>query len=263
MADEKMRYMAALEGAEIDLKLLARCFTTNECRVAHGEWPKIGTGKLYMLSASSLDLIPQEERRMVPSVNGTQIEGVFDLTWSVAADQTKHLLGAMNGAARLIQDQYKPVSVNSLHKFTLAGEWWGSSVTKPWGDNWRNYPMPSAQEGLPEIVRLWTRAGLKSEAVQFALAMYGTMPITWTMLYMVYEVIRDDMNGDLSSFISKKKESDFRKSANHARQLNQGPRHAFRSIIDPTKLMSLDDGKLIVHHLMNRWLGQKVGKVVT
>jgi len=203
---------------------------------------------------------------MVPNVNGTQIEGVFDLMWSTVADEAKRLLGAMNGAARLIQDQYKPVSVNSLHKFTLNGEWKGSSVTKPWGDTWRDYPMPSIQDGLPEMVRLWTRAGLESEAVQFALTMYGTMPITWTMLYMVYEVIKDDMKlmgRDLSDLISKKKESDFRKSANHARHPSQGPRHAFRTKLNPDNLVSFDRSKLIVHHLLNQWLGEKVGKVVT
>lgn len=260
---DKAKYIAILVGSEIDLKLLSHCFTEEMCRVSYSALPDVGAGEFYFLESTELSFEPAWERKTLTKADDREEEVRLDRNWETARDCAERLLNTMHGAARLVRSQYKPVSLGSMHKFDLNGGWLGSAANGSWGDDrWRNYGMPPNTTGLTELVREWVIRGSNDEAVAFALSIYGTLPISWTMLYMVYEVVRDDVNDNFSNLISQKDLKEFTKAANNARDLRNGPRHAFQTALDESVLITLSEAEIIIRHILNHWLGEKVGKVM-
>lgn len=258
------QFAAALVGAEIDLKLLAHCFVQEECNVQYSEFPDIGNGHFYLLTSTTLRMESMERREIVADADGNQNEIFLDSTWDQAATEAERLLNVMLGAARLVRSQFKPVSIGSLHKFQLDGLLVGSSSHGSFGDSSRNYGMPPDRTGLTALVRKWVSNGLEDEAVNFALSIYGALPLSWSMLYMVYEVIQGDIGGDndVDKLISAKERKDFTKAANNGRNLRSGPRHAKKPKVDQNSLITITLGESIIRDLLNKWLGRKVGNVM-
>lgn len=255
---EKMRYVAVLTGADIDLQLLAHCFINDECKVICSKLPGVGEGQFYHLISTALEMEPHYERKI--AVNGSeQHEFLLDCTIEKAKDEADRLLNVMHGAARLVRAKYKPISISSMHKFDLSGRLVGSFSSGPWGDSRRSYPMPSNRKGLTELVRQWAFKGLEDDAVSLALSMYGTQPLSWVMLYMIYEVIKDDVD-NINRYMNKNDYKNFTKAANNARRLRSGPRHAFKTKVHEEELLTLQHGEAIIRGLLKRWLGNKVGQ---
>jgi hypothetical protein len=256
----KMRYGAGLQGAEIDLKLLAHCFSTDECRVSVLTVREAAPTAFYMLSSPGmLELEPCSERALAARLDGTGEPIEIDVTWDKAFEVAESLLSVMHGAARLVRDDYRPVSIGAMLKFTLDG-----SFVASWsrGSYLRDYSFPPDRT-LTDLVRLWAFKGLEDQAVSLALTIYGTQPLGWATLYMVYEVIKDDVGIDgIDRLVGIKAREAFKKAANNARRPKDGPRHAYRTEVDEEKLISYETGNGVVRHLLNHWLGEKVGMIM-
>lgn len=253
-------FAAALEGAEVDLKMLARCFTADDCKVELTSQREVARAAFYQLSSSSLELATQHERQLATDGDAT-VEIEVDVTFDKAREIAEHILRVMDGAARLVRSEYKSVKIAAINKFSLDGRWLATEGRHESGDRWRDYPLPAEQSGLTELTRLWAQRGLQDEPVARALTLYGTLPLSWAMLYMVYEIIRDDAKASsfkISDFLSKRWESDFTSAANNARLLRDGPRHAKSTPVGEESLITLEEGHSVIRHLFNHWLGAKV-----
>jgi hypothetical protein len=253
---EAHHYTAALRGAKIDLELLARCFNTDDCRVEQTTQREVANGPYYQLSSTRLELTTVYERQLATD-GGVTTPIEVDVTWDKARENAERLLSVMHGAARLVRSEYKPVAIGAMIKFSMDGRCIGSESRTAFGDDWRSYTLPSERTGLAGLTRLWAEKGLEDDAVFRALAIYGAQPLSWSMLYMVYEIVRED--AQISQFITKSRENDFTKAANNARALRQGPRHAFTSTLPEESLIFVEEGHTVIRDLLNGWLATKVG----
>jgi hypothetical protein len=113
--------------------------------------------------------------------------------------------------------------------------------------------QPSKQEHL--VTRL-LRASKKNSNVQDALKFYRNG--NWFNLYKVYELVKDDVNGEKEilsrKWISKTSLKRFTQMAQSRAGLGDDARHASKKYKPPAKAMSLTEAKTIIGTLLQNWI---------
>lgn len=105
-------------------------------------------------------------------------------------------------------------------------------------------------------------AGASSDdRVARAITIYGALGDTWPGLYMVLDVLSDDLGGDdavkKSGFASRAKIKLLRRTANSYTAAGLGARHALEKYEAPDKPMSLREGRKVVGQLLDGWMRSK------
>jgi hypothetical protein len=162
------------------------------------------------------------------------------------------LVAHMNGIAILLDPDYAPIKLYCLSY--SEGHSTGSLLRSDWTPNkdltqlgQQQEHRPFAHNGLPLAV--------SNPAVKVVLAAI-TLPRTWASMYLIYEAIADDVDGqhalDDLKFVPKSDLSDFRHAANNSRSLDQGMRHSKRP--QPGTLIPFDKAYFIINTLAIRWM---------
>jgi hypothetical protein len=115
---------------------------------------------------------------------------------------------------------------------------------------------------LPELARRWTYFAWEDQRVADVLQIYGNLPLTWSTLYLIFELIEEDYGGKIRGLCAPHVIEDFCFSANENRAFLEGSRHAKKKGgRDPSKRrkISLPVAQLVIRDLMNAWLGDKIG----
>ncbi|MAG98215.1 MAG: hypothetical protein QF797_09450 [Alphaproteobacteria bacterium] len=195
MVEQRYVYLATLDGDDIDLRFLARCFSDESCRVVAIEGQD-GEATQYQLHSSELVLERRVKQQLVSRGSGSTSASAsveVDQNWHFVEAKVERLLRGMHGAARLVKRQFQPVRVSGLHKLTLTGDWLGSVGGD---DTWRSpYALPSEQHGLPELMRGWAALGLRDNAADLVLHLLGSLPVNWVMISVIVDVIAKDVGG--------------------------------------------------------------------
>ena len=191
MAEQRYVYLATLDGADIDLRFLARCFSEEVCRVVAIEGQD-GEAPQYQLHSREL-VLERWVREELVTRGGASASVEVDQNWPLVEAKVERLLRGMHGAARLVKRQFQPVRVSGLHKLTLKGDWLGSAGGD---DTWRSpYALPSEQHGLPELMRSWAALGFHDDAVDLVLHLLGSLPVNWAMIGVIVDVVARDVGG--------------------------------------------------------------------
>lgn len=257
---QTIEYRFSLGGDEIDLSLLELCFSDKECCVSKRVLED-GSSE-WILSAIPLFQRPARfSYRPAKSLRTKKrFKTQFDDNIAEVQALADQLISCMDGAAKLLRPNFRSIGIAAIYSYGTDGRWLGTSVSGSSGR--RFYSLPGKKGGLPDLVRRWTECGMEDPSVSDALHIYGSGAITWSSLYLVYEIIRDDCGGNFKDIVSRKDLGDFCSSANNNRTFSEGSRHA-EKIRNPRAkartALSVQEANSIVRQMLNAWLGDKIG----
>ena len=168
-----------------------------------------------------------------------------------AADQ---LIEVVNGAARLYYANFDPVSYASVTRPKDDGTRQGYGyLTAQVGDNAFTVVNPNDTTLLE-----WVEIGLADDDVARAFLLYGSLEPSWNNLYMVIEVIEDDLGGESglidAGIVSGADIKLFKHTANSYRALGSDARHATLATEPPATSMSLAGAKDLIRDLLREWV---------
>jgi hypothetical protein len=171
-----------------------------------------------------------------------------------AADR---LVEVVNGAARLLYPKFKAVSYTSVTRLKQDG-------TREGVDYLTAQVGPTVSTALipgDRTLSDWIEIGLGDDDVARAFYLYGSLEPGWKNLYMVIEVIEDDLGGEnallnsgLPSVADIKR---LKQTANSYRALGREARHATLVTDPPKSPMTLEQANTVVRNLMRAWLLSK------
>lgn len=112
--------------------------------------------------------------------------------------------------------------------------------------------------GLPD----WFSLGCRDAAVTKAFRLYGKTPHTWTDLYRLFEVIKDDAGGEkrivAQGLTTSRAIRRFRHTANSVTAAGDEARHGTEKKKPPAHPMTLGEGKSFMETLLKKWLRWKL-----
>lgn len=251
-------YSAVLRGAEIDLRMLAHCFTRNDARIVPISREE---GTVYALQSSKFILPPRWKRHVVSD------GGVVHLNanWEVVGGEAEKILRAMNGAARLSRPSFNPATIRGLECFELNGIFRGARTwefTLP--GELRTYAFPPKRTRLVDLIQKWVELARSDNSADEVLHIFGSFPTTWSTLYLIFDIVRADMGGESEMlkrpWIVKTTLKRFTASANKTRSIKEGARHGgpAEDGWNPGNAMDLMRGRDFIVQLLNGWLAEKV-----
>lgn len=184
-----------------------------------------------------------------------QILAEFD---HVQARETANaVLEILNGAAKAFVPTYQGARIVSMYFLNDEGTVTRHLLaTAPYRDR-RAYALK------PDDKRLSSWIALSSEDLKAAraLALYGGLAHTWSNLYMVMEVIEDDLDGEAALIrqfpLPEYEIKAFKHTANSFPALGPDARHA-KDFAPPASPMTLRDAQDLVQRTLSHWLDSKV-----
>jgi hypothetical protein len=95
--------------------------------------------------------------------------------------------------------------------------------------------------------------------VQTALRMLGLYGITWDNLYRIYEIIKDDLSGDVwaRGWVTRKQIRRFTQTANSRQAIGDAAPHGHQKYQPPRDPISLSDAMLLITVLLREWILSK------
>lgn len=171
-----------------------------------------------------------------------------------AADQ---LVDVVNGAARLYYPKFEGVSYVSVTRLREDGTREGFGyLTAEVGDN-----VFTALGSGDKTLSDWIEIGLSDNDVARAFFLYGSLDSSWKNLYMVIEVIEDDLGGESelidAGMASAADIKQLKHTANSYRALGREARHATLATEPPKSPMTLEEAKGVIRELLRAWVQSK------
>jgi len=101
----------------------------------------------------------------------------------------------------------------------------------------------------------------REQPVEKVLRMYGSSDLNYRDLYVIYEVVEDDLGGiDAAAGVSGINKTDlkrFKHTANSVAVLGDAARHGAESTDPPKQPMALEQARTIIDKLVRAWIGSK------
>jgi len=222
-------WWAELVGNEQELKEL-------EVHLADSEHRIIKKGKYYYLK------IEDEQEDFDPDI---------------LHDHMSRLVAMLNGAAKLRFHEFTGVKSYSVIRFKSDGKRVGYGfATAPKVPSTLYAPVPP--DG---VINTWVSLGNKSDFIERALTLYGALEHNWKNLYLVLEVIEDDLGGEVAvlqkKFVSNRKLKSFKNTANSFRAIGRDARHATTRYSLPRSPMLITVAQELIHTVLEKWLESK------
>lgn len=219
-------WLIELEGTEEDLQLLARFLSTDKLQMVQED-------DAIMLKVPSLG---QED----------QPATIFD--------DVKDLLESINGAAKVFYPKFMGISFNKIIAVDDGGKQTTHVLlTAPQSD----YQFFAFKQNDDRLSR-WIDASLQDEMIARAFSIYGSLEHNWKNLYMVVEVIEEDLGGEgsliKSGITSRNKLKRFKSTADNYLVVGKEARHASTKWDSPSKPMNINEGREYVGNLLRSWL---------
>jgi hypothetical protein len=178
---------------------------------------------------------------------------------AILQDMASRLVELLNGAAKLYLGYFSGVTFYTVVRVCEDG-------TKE-GFGFLTLPKRSTRLTLPPIpdgtLETWICLGAKNESSARALTLYGTLDHNWKNLYMVFEVIEEDVGSEhvliKSNWIPKERLKTFKRTANSFRAIGSEARHGKSKFAPPASSMSLGDAQELIKVLLKKWLKSKGG----
>lgn len=200
--------------------------------------------------------VEKGETRMFLSLSGISLDVDRDELYAIASN----LVDIINGAAKLYNPDCSPVTFNTISRIKEDGtrEGFGYFAGSP--------PRMKYFGFLPEDRTLveWIGFALSDSEVGRALYLYGALEPNWKNLFMVLEIIEDDLGGQKklgkSNLIAKKDLENFKQTAQSYKAIGKEARHASlkRKHEPPPFPMSLENANELMLALLRNWIKSKL-----
>jgi len=229
-------WIIPLNGHEFDLEDLPYWLTGNSVQV-------ISRGDGYALQ------IPSE-------VVGDNYEPVRDFA--------ENELALINGAGRLLNPTFRSVSLsNNILGIDSSGEVTHTVVVV--GTAEERCKAGTFKAVVGGISQLDPREGAAcpflnaakySSLANDALIISGRPKLTWTDLYVLFEIVESDVGSEMFThgWISRKKSNLFTSTANSYNILRYEGRHGKDKGDPPSKPMNINEAEILIRDLVSSWL---------
>ena len=121
-----------------------------------------------------------------------------------------------------------------------------------------DFTLPPISDGT---LNVWISAGNKNKLVERALVLYGSLEHTWKNLFMVIEVVEDDLGGEgaliQTGWVLRERLKTLKHTANSFRALGSESRHGTDTKEPPASPMPLNEAREIVMNILQNWLNSK------
>ncbi len=164
------------------------------------------------------------------------------------------LIDVVNGATKLYNDGFGGVGFVKVTRLGDDGKWhgYGYLTVGP-----RSTELTVFRPGDKTLAG-WVSTGLFDEDAARALGLFGSLEPSWKNLYLVFEVVMEDMGGqsalEAQGWIPRSHIRGFKQTANSYRALGQETRHAKLSYEPPAEPMLLQDAHELVRTILARWM---------
>jgi hypothetical protein len=246
-------------------------------------WDLWGLSKLFNGSDATKLLVQTKEPKGLPTFDATDRDTVSrfrvwgydvpatltstELLWDESKGKVdlrdmrpiaENLIERINGAAQLLDPQYKSIKVFSL-TFTEENAV-GTTLFSEWIQNKDNTSLDHFPALIP-LARDIVALAAKDQAVKFVLDAI-VLPRTWASLYLVYDAISTNVGGahalKKKNWVTEDELNDLTNSANNSREIKEGARHG-NNPKQVRALISLVQAYSITNCLALAWLHEKVG----
>lgn len=229
---------------------------------------------LIQLGGHKFDLLDLAERVSSADVSVIEEEGKFYLRSEALQSCTdaaqvqaraQDILSVLNGAAAIHVDGYRPVSADAVVRVDDGGERhvykFASATLEARGRLTVKAITSSGNTAppAPSKIDVSITCAANDDTVNRVLTLCGSLPHTWRNLYIVLEVIEDDVGGE-GALISKNWNSKiklFKQTANSYRALGSEARHGTLKYKKPAASMTLAEAKTVVISVLREWLAAK------
>ncbi len=181
----------------------------------------------------------------------------------------RDLVDILNGLAKLQNKHWKPIKFNGVLRENLNGTTTiffeakaelqfeataNGTVVKADGTT-DDSKHPSQFETKFTVLS-------KDTNVQKALRIYGSREESWVDLYIIYEIIEDDLGGSQMIFDNKWSSKNaiqrFKHTANSPKAIGDEARHGKENTLPPQKPMLFSDAKILIKELLDKWINNKI-----
>jgi len=167
------------------------------------------------------------------------------------------LIDILNGAAILYYPKIQRITHKQIFRIKENGERESFALLHAQPTDTLLYSFRDDDKTLPN----WLEIGKKDEAVARAFTLYGALEHNWRNLYMVLDVIQDDLGGEKNlikqKWLDKNRIKLFKSTANSYRAIGKAARHAKKSFEPPKKPMDIHDAQTLFDLLLREWLKYK------
>ena len=174
-----------------------------------------------------------------------------------AYDVATGLLETINGAAKVLNPSYDGVSLKAIGFKDEQGEIKRHYFLHAQSTRYILHASGKDDPTLSELVELTTTI----PSLAKALTLYGSLEHNWKNLYMVMEVIEEDLGGEsavLSSYSELTQAWKLcKRTANSFGAIGREARHA-KNFEAPSNAMQLEEAQELVREVLFRWLRTKL-----
>lgn len=206
----------------------------------------------HFLNSSQLSVLRDEHGmyiRLMDLGDETTSASLFDIS--------KRIVDTVNGAAFLLWPHFEFVTSNTVHSVADDGSRQTSIFVTASAPHMQYFGF------LPNDTTLshWVDLANTEPMVEKAFILYSLLPHDWKGLYMILEIIKDDVgswNGLVTNgWISKARLRNFKHTADSFAAAGHSARHATTSITPPAKPMGLMDARTLTDEMLRKWLISK------
>jgi hypothetical protein len=175
-------------------------------------------------------------------------------------ERGRELIKIINGAVKLKRDNFLGISEDVIIRVEDDGKQEGyiypeekfKIIDNYADDSEKIVTHPNDLESLIEVA-------IKCKVVADALSFY--QDDTWISLYKAYEIIRDDVGGELqiikNGWLVKSALKRFTQTAQSRDALGDSARHASKKYKSPAQPMTLLEAKALIKTILSRWVSSK------
>ncbi len=236
-----MEWLIQLTGDNYDLEELSKSLQSPELNINQ-------EGEIYILKSSDFNSLSDADK---------------------VREKASEILCLINGSASLTQGMRKPLEIahitlvrddgtrNTFINLTATVNVRASvGVVKLGQDGTVQEIRPS------DIVPSWVHAAQHDASVARVLELFGSSSREWVNLYMIYEIIEDDVGGvdyiQRNGWATKKAIRRFKHTANSYSALAEKSRHAIEKTDPPKDPMSYSEAKSLIESISKSWLHTKI-----
>ena len=204
------------------------------------------------LNSSELNIFNEKNSYYLESNKFDPIESSTDI--KAIAD---NLIDILNGAAILYYPRFQRVTYRQIHRVNDDGKRQIFGFLTAQGPTTMYYGFSDDDDTLSE----WLEIGQKDDAVARAFTLYGALEHNWKNLYMVLDVIQEDLDREKNQTKQKWLEANkiklFKRTANSYGAVGKEARHGKTSFKRPKKPMDIRDAQILLDSLLKEWIQHK------
>jgi len=182
-------------------------------------------------------------------------------------DSATSMVDTLNGAATLLYRHFESINIGILSHIETnnpptqfifpAGIPTSESIGEP------GVVSTEDPEGLEysSVLERWIKIASGNENIRIALQLYGSLEPNWKNLYLIRDIIIDDVGNQTAlenkRWVLKSKLKLFKRTANSFLAIGNDARHSTSKHDPPAKPMDINEAQTLIRDLLDKWIKSK------